>query len=102
MSCSGVQAFLNDAKSLEHYQVVFSSLMALSSFAAGSLEPNEVSSVSADDVLEFLEEHGYFYQKNAVIGELVDQLFSEDRARSDDAKLKHFKPELQKDLVSST
>ncbi|KAK4170966.1 hypothetical protein QBC36DRAFT_368925 [Triangularia setosa] len=56
-----------------------------------------LSSVSADDVQQFWEDHGFFYQENATIGGLVDRLFREDRARSDDTKLEHFRTELRKD-----
>ena len=72
--------------------------MAPLSSAASALEPNQIS---ADDVLQFLEEHGFFYQGNAVMGERVDQLFREGLARSDEAKLERFKPTLLEDMVSS-
>lgn len=75
--------------------------MASSSFATVVFEPNQVSSsVSADASLRFLEEHGFFYQENAAIGNLVDELYSQGRARSDDARLKYFLPTLNQDPVS--
>ncbi|KEY63874.1 hypothetical protein S7711_11546 [Stachybotrys chartarum IBT 7711] len=62
-------------------------------------EPNQVStSITADEALQFLEDHGLFYQEYAEIGQLVDELYRSGRAQSDNAKLGHFKPTLLKDL----
>ena len=41
-----------------------------------------------------------FYQENAVIGEMVDELYKKRRVRSKDATLDHFKPALRDDEVS--
>ncbi|KAJ9130462.1 hypothetical protein NKR23_g12192 [Pleurostoma richardsiae] len=72
--------------------------MASSSCPADPFEPNQVSSsISADESLQFLEDHGFFYQANAKIGELVDELLRTGRARSDDARLDYFKPTLRQD-----
>lgn len=67
------------------------------------LKPNHISSsVSANDTLQFLEDYGFFYQENAKIGKLVDELFKTGRSRSDDARLDHFQPTLREDFVSRT
>ncbi len=64
------------------------------------LELVQVSSVSADEALRILEDHGFFYQANTKIGAKVDSLFEEGRQRS--VKIDDFKPMLQEDPVSRT
>lgn len=64
-------------------------------------EPNQVSClVSAESSAQFLKDHGFFYQENATIGKLVDDLFTQDRIRNEDVKLAYFQPALQHDRVS--
>jgi len=66
--------------------------------SADLFESTQVSLlISVDETLQFLEDHGFFYQGDREIGKLVDEVYSKDRARSDDAKLEHFKPTIQKD-----
>lgn len=66
-------------------------------------EPDRISaSVSDTESLQFLQEHGFFYQGNHKIGELVDDLYRTGRARSDDARLECFKPILRQDSRLST
>lgn len=64
-------------------------------------ESNRVTlAVSADDAPEFLQTHGFFYQENAAIGAEVDRLFRTGAAKNRDFDLAHFKPFLERDLVS--
>jgi len=75
--------------------------MADSNSAATVLETNTVSlSISADESPKFSEDHGFFYQADAEIGKLVDKLYIEGRARSDDS-LSHFRPRLLEVPVSN-
>lgn len=75
-------------------------VMAPSNLASNLFEPNQVSSlILADNSLQFLQEHGFFYQEDSSIGRLVDELYSQDRARSDDVRLAYFQPTLQQDPV---
>ncbi|KAI1357260.1 hypothetical protein F5Y08DRAFT_192876 [Xylaria arbuscula] len=72
--------------------------MASSTSTRDLFELNQVSaSVSADSSLSFIEVHGFFYQENATIGRLVDGLYSQSRARSDDTRLEYFRDTLQQD-----
>lgn len=77
--------------------------MASSGATVDVFEPSQVSSlISVDATLQFLEDHGFFYQWNPKIGKLVDELYDEGRARSDDAGLDYFEPTLQQDPVSKS
>lgn len=77
--------------------------MASTTLEADLFERSRISpSVAAGQSVQFLEHHGFFYQGDARIGTLVDELYSNDRARSDDARLDYFKPTLNQDLVSAT
>jgi hypothetical protein len=51
------------------------------------------SSIPPDESLAFLDEHGFFYQADPEIGNLVDRLYSEGRARSENS-LNQFRPRL--------
>jgi hypothetical protein len=76
-------------------------LMASPSSADDLFELDQVSaSVSENDSLRFLEEHGFFYQGDMEVGNLVDGLYSTGRARSKDAELAYFKSTLRQDPVS--
>ena len=57
------------------------------------------SSVSADESAQFLEEHGFFYQADAEIGRLVQELDDKGFANGPE-DLKSFWPALDKDPVS--
>ncbi|KAK8007271.1 subtilisin-like protein [Apiospora arundinis] len=73
--------------------------MALSSSSVNLFESNQVSlSVSAECTLDFLKDHGFFYQSSAALGQLVDELYETSRARSDDVRLGYFLPTLRQDL----
>ncbi|KAH6985602.1 hypothetical protein EDB80DRAFT_733170 [Ilyonectria destructans] len=54
-----------------------------------------LDSVSSDNILQFLEEHGFFYRKDANIGQLVDGFYNRSCQR--DAVLDDFLPALQQD-----
>lgn len=66
---------------------------------ADVLHQNQVSpSISADNALKFLEEHGYFPLKYAKIGELVNSLYLTGNAKK--ARRRHFEPTLRQHPVS--
>lgn len=72
--------------------------MASSSSMADLFQRNQVSSsVSPDESQEFLEKHGFFYEENDAIGNLVDELYRTGRARSH-ARLCSFEPTLRENL----
>lgn len=74
-----------------------------SSSSSALFQPSQISSsVSADDALQFLEDQGVFYQEDAEIGKLVDDLFTAGRQRSEDVRLHYFRPRLEQDPVSKT
>jgi len=60
------------------------------------------SSVSADDSLQFLEDHGFFYEEDEEIGMLVKEIYRTGRIRSEDTRLDHFRPRLEQNPVSRT
>ncbi|KAK3939622.1 hypothetical protein QBC46DRAFT_387428 [Diplogelasinospora grovesii] len=73
-------------------------LMASLSSMVNLFEPNQVSSsVTAEESVQFIKDHGFFYQGDENIGKLVDDMYANGRARSRDARLDHFKPTLQQD-----
>lgn len=58
--------------------------MASKSSRADLFEPDQVSlSVSADEALQFLEDHGFFYQGNSAIGGIVDYYYSNHLVRNE-------------------
>jgi hypothetical protein len=57
------------------------------------------SSVSPDESLAFLKEHGFFYQADPEIGNMVDRLYSAGQARGENI-LSHFSPRLLEIPVS--
>lgn len=57
------------------------------------------SSVPADDALEFLEAHGFFYLKDAEIGKQVDELYNTKQIRSEVASLDYFMPTIENNPV---
>ncbi|KAM4061552.1 hypothetical protein HRG_007274 [Hirsutella rhossiliensis] len=72
--------------------------MASSASAENLFEPNQVSlAISVDAVLQFLDDHGFFYQAVPEIGELVEELYRTKRSRSEDARVEYFRPALRQD-----
>lgn len=68
--------------------------MASSTHGIDLFEADAVSSsISPEESVEFFKIHGFFYQADREIGELVDRLYSEGRARSENS-LNHFKRRL--------
>jgi len=68
---------------------------------ADLFEPRQVSSsISTNDVLQLVEEHGFFYQADANIRSLVHKLYIERRTRNEDATSDHFEPVVRLNAVS--
>lgn len=68
--------------------------------ASSAHDPFELSSsVPADDTLQFLEAHGFFYLQDAEIGKRVDELYTTKQIRTEVASLDYFMPTLEKNPV---
>lgn len=67
------------------------------------LEP--LQAISDDEALQFLEDHGFFYRRNATIGSQVDALYAKINGRGDarkeEVKFDYFESTLRQDPVSS-
>jgi hypothetical protein len=57
---------------------------------------------SPESALQFLEDHGFYYEEDAEIGIQVNSLINEGRARSEDARLDKFRQRLKEHPVSRT
>ena len=83
------------------------STMASNRSEADLFELDQVSlSVSADDSLRFLEDHGFFYQGNAEIGKLVDMFYNSNALRCDcgqfSVQFNIYQVIIEKDLVGNS
>jgi len=77
-------------------------LMASSDHGSSLFERDKVaSSVSADEALPFLADHGFFYQSDGEIGKLVLQLYAR-KASNQLEGLSLFRQRLQSDPVSES
>lgn len=78
----------------------FATIDHMASSAHDPFELSQVSSsVCADDTLQFLEAHGFFYLEDAEIGRRVDELYNKKLIRTEVASLDYFMPTLENNPV---